>query len=169
MQGSSPVTPQQRLFVDEYLVDLHATQAAIRAGYSPRTAGQIGHTAHQAPVGVGRYRSGHGGQVPAHGHFGRQGPPRVGEDCVRRHPRHGDVGSRWPCPGRERGPGPGRRGCRGRGQRDGGRPGADQAGQAGGQAERTAAARRPHGRRLGWRGWHGGHRVPTRTRRVAEA
>ena len=37
------MTPQQRLFVDEYLVDLHATQAAIRAGYSPRTAGQIGH------------------------------------------------------------------------------------------------------------------------------
>jgi hypothetical protein len=29
---------KQRRFVDEYLVDLNATQAAIRAGYSPRTA-----------------------------------------------------------------------------------------------------------------------------------
>lgn len=30
---------KQRRFVDEYLVDLNATQAAIRAGYSPKTAG----------------------------------------------------------------------------------------------------------------------------------
>lgn len=29
--------------MDEYLVDLNATQAAIRAGYSPDTAGAIGH------------------------------------------------------------------------------------------------------------------------------
>lgn len=33
---------KQRRFVDEYLVDLNATQAAIRAGYSAKTAGQIG-------------------------------------------------------------------------------------------------------------------------------
>ncbi|MVW80189.1 terminase small subunit [Bordetella sp. 02P26C-1] len=33
---------KQRRFVEEYLVDLNATQAAIRAGYSPKTAGQIG-------------------------------------------------------------------------------------------------------------------------------
>jgi len=32
------LTAKQDLFVDEYLVDLNATQAAIRAGYSPRTA-----------------------------------------------------------------------------------------------------------------------------------
>lgn len=30
--------PNQQRFVQEYLVDLNATQAAIRAGYSPRTA-----------------------------------------------------------------------------------------------------------------------------------
>jgi phage terminase small subunit len=30
--------PKQQRFVDEYLVDLNGTQAAIRAGYSPRTA-----------------------------------------------------------------------------------------------------------------------------------
>jgi phage terminase small subunit len=32
------LTAKQRRFVDEYLVDLNATQAAIRAGYSSKTA-----------------------------------------------------------------------------------------------------------------------------------
>lgn len=32
------LTPKQRLFCDEYLIDLNATQAAIRAGYSKKTA-----------------------------------------------------------------------------------------------------------------------------------
>jgi phage terminase small subunit len=36
------LTPKQQAFVDEYLVDLNATQAAIRAGYSEKTASQIG-------------------------------------------------------------------------------------------------------------------------------
>ncbi|MCV2218889.1 terminase small subunit [Thauera sp. Sel9] len=36
------MTPRQARFVDEYLIDLNATQAAIRAGYSPRTATQQG-------------------------------------------------------------------------------------------------------------------------------
>lgn len=34
---------EQARFVDEYLVDLNATQAAIRAGYSPKRADAIGH------------------------------------------------------------------------------------------------------------------------------
>lgn len=33
---------RQRKFCDEYLIDCNATQAAIRAGYSPKTAKQIG-------------------------------------------------------------------------------------------------------------------------------
>jgi phage terminase small subunit len=33
-----PITPKKQRFVDEYLVDLNATQAAIRAGYSAKTA-----------------------------------------------------------------------------------------------------------------------------------
>lgn len=37
------LTPKQERFVEEYLVDLNATQAAIRAGYSERTAGATGH------------------------------------------------------------------------------------------------------------------------------
>lgn len=37
------LTPKQARFVDEYLIDLNATQAATRAGYSAATAGQIGH------------------------------------------------------------------------------------------------------------------------------
>ncbi len=36
------LTPKQRMFVSEYLVDLNATQAAIRAGYSTRTANEQG-------------------------------------------------------------------------------------------------------------------------------
>lgn len=33
---------KQKRFCDEYLIDCNATQAAIRAGYSPKTAKQIG-------------------------------------------------------------------------------------------------------------------------------
>jgi phage terminase small subunit len=36
------LTAKQEMFIKEYLVDLNATQAAIRAGYSAKTAGQIG-------------------------------------------------------------------------------------------------------------------------------
>ncbi|MCI7099855.1 MAG: terminase small subunit [Lachnospiraceae bacterium] len=36
------MTAKQKRFVEEYLIDLNATQAAIRAGYSPETAGSIG-------------------------------------------------------------------------------------------------------------------------------
>jgi phage terminase small subunit len=36
------LTPKQQRFVDEYLTDCNATQAAIRAGYSRRTAYAIG-------------------------------------------------------------------------------------------------------------------------------
>lgn len=36
------LTAKQKLFCDEYLIDLNATQAAIRAGYSTDTAGVIG-------------------------------------------------------------------------------------------------------------------------------
>jgi phage terminase small subunit len=40
-KGSS-LTPKQRRFVAEYLVDLNATRAAIRAGYSAKTAPPAG-------------------------------------------------------------------------------------------------------------------------------
>lgn len=36
------MTAKQQRFCDEYLIDLNATQAAIRAGYSTRTAQQMG-------------------------------------------------------------------------------------------------------------------------------
>ena len=32
------LNPKQELFVKEYLIDFNATQAALRAGYSPKTA-----------------------------------------------------------------------------------------------------------------------------------
>lgn len=40
--GGRKLNAKQQRFVDEYLIDLNATQAAIRAGYSNKTAGQIG-------------------------------------------------------------------------------------------------------------------------------
>lgn len=40
--GQAKLTPKQAAFCAEYLIDLNATQAAIRAGYSAKTAGQMG-------------------------------------------------------------------------------------------------------------------------------
>jgi phage terminase small subunit len=37
------LTPKQKRFVEEYLIDLNATQAAIRAAYSKKNADKIGH------------------------------------------------------------------------------------------------------------------------------
>ncbi len=37
------LTPKQQLFVAEYLLNLNATQAAVRAGYSKKTAYSVGH------------------------------------------------------------------------------------------------------------------------------
>ena len=45
----SGLTAKQERFVQEFLVDLNATQAAVRAGYSLRTAGAIGGELLQAP------------------------------------------------------------------------------------------------------------------------
>ena len=39
---ASELTPKQQRFIEEYLIDLNATQAAIRAGYSEKTAKSIG-------------------------------------------------------------------------------------------------------------------------------
>ncbi len=37
------LSPKQQIFVAEFLVDLNASQAAIRAGYAPKRADQIGY------------------------------------------------------------------------------------------------------------------------------
>lgn len=42
MKNKKGLTPKQSMFVKEYLIDLNATQAAIRAGYSKKNAGKIG-------------------------------------------------------------------------------------------------------------------------------
>jgi len=44
------MTNKQRLFVQEYLIDLNATQAAIRSGYSVATAQQMGSENLSKPV-----------------------------------------------------------------------------------------------------------------------
>lgn len=45
-----PLTPKQQVFVAEYLKDLNATQAAVRAGYSAKTAYSIGEENLKKPV-----------------------------------------------------------------------------------------------------------------------
>jgi phage terminase small subunit len=47
------LTPRQLRFVDEYLLDLNATKAAARAGYSSRTARQAGAENLSKPVILG--------------------------------------------------------------------------------------------------------------------
>ena len=42
MRKGDHLSAKQRRFVEEYLVDLNASQAALRAGYSPHTAAKIG-------------------------------------------------------------------------------------------------------------------------------
>jgi len=42
LKGGGGMTPKQQKFVQEYLVDLNATAAARRAGYSEKTANKIG-------------------------------------------------------------------------------------------------------------------------------
>lgn len=37
------LTEKQKRFCEEYLIDLNATQAAVRAGYAEKNAGKIGH------------------------------------------------------------------------------------------------------------------------------
>lgn len=44
------LTPKQERFVQEYLVDLNATAAAIRAGYKETTAAQQGHNLLRKPA-----------------------------------------------------------------------------------------------------------------------
>lgn len=44
------LTAKQQRFINEYLIDLNATQAAIRAGYSERTAQQMGSENLSKPV-----------------------------------------------------------------------------------------------------------------------
>lgn len=45
----STLVKKRERFVEEYLIDLNATQAAIRAGYSPKTAYSIGHELMKIP------------------------------------------------------------------------------------------------------------------------
>jgi len=44
------MTPKQRRFVEEYLVDLNAKKAAVRAGYSAKHAAQIGWRLRRIPA-----------------------------------------------------------------------------------------------------------------------
>ncbi len=43
------LTPKQKRFCEEYVIDLNSTQAAIRAGYSKKTAKEQGYENHTKP------------------------------------------------------------------------------------------------------------------------
>lgn len=43
MAATTKLTDKQQKFVEEYLLDLNATQAAVRAGYSEKTASETGY------------------------------------------------------------------------------------------------------------------------------
>ena len=47
---NAKLTPKQQRFIDEFLIDLNATRAAVRAGYSRNCAGQIGQENLKKPV-----------------------------------------------------------------------------------------------------------------------
>ena len=49
-KGKGGLTAKQEAFVQEYMVDLNASQAALRAGYSPHTADRIGQENLHKPV-----------------------------------------------------------------------------------------------------------------------
>lgn len=49
-QADRTLTPKEQRFVEEYAIDLNGTQAAIRAGYSPKTARSIASEALQRPA-----------------------------------------------------------------------------------------------------------------------
>ncbi len=55
---SDRLTPRHERFVQEYLLDLNATQAAIRAGYSAKTARQARAENLSKPVISARVRAG---------------------------------------------------------------------------------------------------------------
>lgn len=42
VEGYDKLNPKQKLFIEEYLIDLNATKAAERAGYSKKTANEQG-------------------------------------------------------------------------------------------------------------------------------
>ena len=42
VKKAAKLSPKQKMFIAEYLIDLNATQAAIRAGYSAKTANEQG-------------------------------------------------------------------------------------------------------------------------------
>ena len=48
--GSNGLSHKQERFIQEYLIDLNATQAAMRAGYSAKTAHRIGAENMQKPA-----------------------------------------------------------------------------------------------------------------------
>ena len=80
---------RQRRFVAEYLIDLNATQAAIRAGYSKHTAGSQGFDLLRKPeiqAAVGMKTQKQIEKVDISAEYVLKGLKEVGERCMTRVP-----------------------------------------------------------------------------------
>ena len=72
------LTKKNEVFCDEYLIDLNATQAAIRAGYSVESAGSIGSELLKKPEIRARIDRAMAEKVEADGDQCRPGPSGTG-------------------------------------------------------------------------------------------
>ncbi len=89
------MTPKQQIFVREYLIDLNATQAALRAGYKHSYAWCALFALFSAPArDRGGGGAGHGGSRPAPRHRRRPGDGRMGQGWLFQHRQAGDTGAR---------------------------------------------------------------------------
>lgn len=89
MDKANELTDKQRLFCEEYLIDLNATQAAIRAGYSRDTAQQIGSENLSKPVirtRIGELMDERSKKLLIHGDFVIQNLIEVSQRCLQKQP-----------------------------------------------------------------------------------
>ena len=96
-------TDRQALFVREYLVDLNATQAAIRAGYAPGSAGQRGWALRRHPGVAGRIEAAMADRAEAVGITAERvlcELARLGFANIQDFLRSGDDGAGWLDPAR---------------------------------------------------------------------
>ena len=85
------LTPKQDKFVQEYLIDLNATQAAIRAGYSEKTAYRASRNENLSKPEMSRSlpqsTAGSSKTVAEKlGHYSRTGADRIRTPRLPRHP-----------------------------------------------------------------------------------
>jgi len=98
MTGIKKLTLKQELFVQNYLVDLNATHAAVRAGYSPKTARKIGSENLSKPVICAAIESAAKDRIERtkiDADYVLQGAVEMFERCMQRVPVMEKVDGKW--------------------------------------------------------------------------